>query len=345
MSDRKNLALAIIEFLKSSIAEKVISEENVESVDVAVECIADAFGVNKDDSGSVAQVYGGKSLLEVATGATVQESEAAASEQPKKEVSADAKAKAEALKGEGNKAIGAKDYDTAVAKYTEAIELDPYNVVYLSNRAAAYTASNQLAKAVEDAEAAIALDPTFTKAYSRLGLAQYNLGNSVAAMKAYEQGMAAEGATPSEAMKSGYETAKKRAEAELGSSLDELARDLDTSDATQGASGAGASAGAGAGGFPDLSSMFGGAGGAGGMPSLADMMSNPQVMQAAQNLMSNPSALQGLMNNPEIARMAQNLGGEGGLEGLMNNPMLRNMASQFMGGGAGGASGSQNDAE
>lgn len=334
--DRKNLALAIIDFLKTSIAEKIISEENVESIDVAVECIADAFEVDKDQAASIKASYGGKSLLEVAKAAESQKPAAAAAKSAdKQEVSAEDKAKAEALKAEGNKAIGAKDYDNAVARYSEAIALNPYNVVYYSNRAAAYTSSNQLQKAVEDAEKAIELDPSFTKAYSRLGLAQYNLGNVVAAMKAYERGIAAEGANPTEAMKSGYETAKKRAEAELGGPVgSESTRDVSSSDA---ASSAGL-AGAGAGGLPDLSSMFGGAG---GMPSLADMMNNPQVMQAAQNLMSNPGALLGLMNNPEIARMAQNLGGEGGLEGLMNNPMLRNMANQFMGGagGAGGASG------
>lgn len=335
MSDnRKKLALAIIDFLNTSISEKVISEENVESVDVAVECIADAFGVNKEDAASASSAFGGKSLLEIASGAISEE----APVESKKAVSDHDKAKAESLKAEGNRAIGAKDFDTAVAKYSEAIALNPYNVVYYSNRAAAYTSANQLQKAVEDAEMAIELDSTFTKAYSRLGLAQYNLGNSVAAMQAYEKGISAEGATPTEAMKSGYETAKKRAEAELGSSVDE-SEGSSTRDVGDSANAGGdAGAGAGAGGLPDFSSMFGG----GGMPSLADMMSNPQVMLAAQNLMSNPGALQGLMNNPEVARMAQSMGGEGGLEGLMNNPMLRNMAQQFMGGGGAGAGASGN---
>lgn len=344
MSDRKNLALAVIDFLKTSVADKVISEDLVESIDVAVECIADAFEVDKDQSEQIKSAFGGKTLLEIAAGA---ESSAAPEKAETRAVSAEDKAKAELLKAEGNAAIAARDYTRAVQRYTEAIALDPYNVVYYSNRAAAYTSLQQLEKAVADAEKAIELDPGFTKAYSRLGLAQYNLGNSVAAMKAYEKGIAAEGSTPSDAMKAGYETAKKRAEAELGGPVEgEATRDLDAAaSSSSGSSGAAAGAGAGAGGMPDFSSMFGGAG---GMPSLAEMMNNPQVMQAAQNLMSNPGALLGLMNNPEIARMAQNLGGEGGLEGLMNNPMLRNMANQFMGGanqgsgsGSSGSEGSQ----
>lgn len=73
-----------------------------------------------------------------------------------------------------------------------------------------------------------------------------------------------------------------------------------------------AGAGAGAGGMPDLSAlagMFGGAGGGGaggGMPDLASLMSNPQVMEMAQNMMAN-----------------------GGMERLMQNPMMRNMVRQY----------------
>ena len=47
---------------------------------------------------------------------------------------------AEALKNEGNAAFTAKDYETAVAKFTAAIEADAnYHVAY-SNRSAAYSA-------------------------------------------------------------------------------------------------------------------------------------------------------------------------------------------------------------
>lgn len=92
-----------------------------------------------------------------------------------KEVDADTKAKADELKVQGNRAMALKDYPEAIAKYTEAIGLDPSNVVYLSNRAAAHSSSQKHDKAVEDAEKAIELDPNFSKAYSRLGLAKYAL--------------------------------------------------------------------------------------------------------------------------------------------------------------------------
>ncbi|QBM90291.1 small glutamine-rich tetratricopeptide repeat-containing protein alpha [Metschnikowia aff. pulcherrima] len=312
----KDLALAIIRFLETSVADKTVSEEFSESIDVAIDCIADAFEVEKADANTVATKFGGKDLL-----AAVNSGASSPDTTEKTEIDAETKARADALKAEGNKAMAAKDFAAAVAKYTDAIALDPTNVVYLSNRAAAHSSALQHDKAVQDAEAAIALDNSFSKAYSRLGLAQYALGNAKEAMEAYKKGMEVEGAQPSEAMKRGYETAKKRVEEELENSIST------TEPATeQPAEGAARGTGAGAGGLPDLASMFGG-----GMPNISEMMNNPQVMQAAQSLMSNPGAMEGLMNNPMLRQMAQGMGGESGLEGLMNNPALQNIAKLFMG--------------
>jgi small glutamine-rich tetratricopeptide repeat-containing protein alpha len=78
------------------------------------------------------------------------------------------KAAAEALKMKGNALMSQKLYDSAIEQYTEAIKLDS-NPVYYSNRAAAWGGLGEHAKAVEDAEKAIELDPKFSKAYSRLG--------------------------------------------------------------------------------------------------------------------------------------------------------------------------------
>lgn len=314
----KDLALAIIKFLESSVSDKIVNEEFAESIDVAVDCIADAFAINKDDAGSIASKFGGKSLLDAVNSGSTVVCESA-------DVDADTKARADALKAEGNKAMAARDFAAAIEKYSDAIELDGTNVVYLSNRAAAYSSASQHEKAVVDAQRAITLDPKFSKAYSRLGLAQYALGNAKESMEAYKNGLDVEGSAPSDAMKRGYETAKKRVEEDLESSIaTSEPKERSTNSATPAA---GAGAGAGAGGFPDFSSMFGG----GGMPNLSEMMNNPQIMEAAQNLMSNPGALLNLMSNPAVRQMAESMGGEGGLDSLMNNPMLQNMAKQFKG--------------
>lgn len=324
----KDVALAIIDFLQTAVQKKDVQEDYAESLDVAIDCIGDAFGVDK----SKATKINGQSLVDIINAGGASSSSAASQTQDKAAASTvddDTKAEADALKVEGNKAMAARNYAEAIAKYTQAIELDPSNVVYLLNRAAAFSSLGQHDQAIADAEKAIGLDPNFSKAYSRMGLAKYASGDAKGAMDAYKKGLEIEGSTPSDAMQKGFETAKKRVEADLEKSID--------TSLTPASSGAGA--GAGAGGLPDFSSMFGG-----GMPSLGDMMNNPQVMQAAQEMMSNPQAMQNLLSNPAVKQMASQFGLGGGanggpdLSGLMNNPML----SSFLGGagGAGGAGGS-----
>lgn len=98
----------------------------------------------------------------------------------------------------------------------------------------------------------------------------------------------------------------------------------------------------GGGGMPDLSALAGmlggGGGGGGGMPDLAGLMQNPMMRQMAQNLMSNPDMMSNLMSNPRIAEMAQQFGGGRGggggggggggmpnMSDLMNDPSLAEM--------------------
>lgn len=214
--------------------------------------------------------------------------------------------------------MAVKDYPTAIDFYGQALALVPGNPIFLSNRAAAFSASKDHESAKADAEAAVAADPKYTKAWSRLGLARFALGDAKGSMDAYQSGIQHEGNGGSEAMRRGFETAKKRYE-----EVSAPAAESDDDEVARGPGGAGA----GAGGMPDLSAlagMFGGgagggAGGAGGggMPDLSSIMSNPMFASMAQNLMSNPD----MMNN------------------LMNNPQLRDMASRFGGGGGGGEGG------
>lgn len=84
-------------------------------------------------------------------------------------VTAEDKALAEKYKAEGNAYMSSKQYDSAIGSYTRAINLDPTNAVYYSNRAAAYSSKNTHADAIVDAEKAIEVDPNFIKAYHRLG--------------------------------------------------------------------------------------------------------------------------------------------------------------------------------
>ncbi|CCI50315.1 unnamed protein product [Albugo candida] len=92
-------------------------------------------------------------------------------------------ADAEARKNEGNEAFKAKKYAEAIAKYSDAIQLDDSNHIYYSNRSAAYAQLEQFKEAENDAAKCIALKPDFVKAYHRYGVALKGL-------KKYHEAMA-----------------------------------------------------------------------------------------------------------------------------------------------------------
>lgn len=73
------------------------------------------------------------------------------------------------MKAQGNAHMSGKKYDEAIESYTKAIALDGTNPVYYSNRAAAYSSVEDHEGAISDAKKAAELDPSFVKAYSRLG--------------------------------------------------------------------------------------------------------------------------------------------------------------------------------
>ncbi|KAK6221060.1 Small glutamine-rich tetratricopeptide repeat-containing protein 2 [Pestalotiopsis sp. IQ-011] len=355
-TSKQRLALAICDYLTTSVEDGTLSADDKDSIDVAVNCIAESFKVDPTDETAVKDAVGTQNLLKIygvyeklqsaskpsaspsiptaadTTGSSSTGATAAPSEDDKK--------KAEGLKGEGNRAMASKDYPKAIDFYTQALALHPGNAIFLSNRAAAHSAARDHESARADAEAAVAVDPKYTKAWSRLGLARFALGDAKGSMEAYQKGIDYEGNGGSDAMKKGFETAKKR--------VDELEGD-------------GASSPRGAGGAPDLASlvsMFGGGGaggaggapgGGGGMPDLAGIMNNPMFSQMAQNLMSNPDMMNNILQNPRLRQMAEQFGGSGNTGGggmpdvasLMQDPSIAEMARNFMGGngGAGGAGG------
>ncbi|KAJ0969538.1 hypothetical protein J5N97_022415 [Dioscorea zingiberensis] len=83
---------------------------------------------------------------------------------------------AEALKSKGNESLQRQLYSEAIDLYTCAIALSEKNAVYYCNRAAAYTHIHKYAEAIQDCLKSIEIDPSYSKAYSRLGLAYYAQG-------------------------------------------------------------------------------------------------------------------------------------------------------------------------
>ncbi|KAH8912160.1 TPR-like protein [Coniochaeta sp. PMI_546] len=344
-TSKQRLALAICDFLNTSLTDGTLQADDKDSIDVAINCIAETFGVDPSDKAAVSAAIGSQNLLQIysvyeklknagkpAAGSSSSTGDASTSAPAPAQISEEQKKQAEALKSKGNAAMAQKDYASAIDLYTQALALHPGNAVFLSNRAAAHSAARDHESAKADAEAAVAVDPKYTKAWSRLGLARFALGDAKGSMEAYQKGIEYEGNGGSEAMKKGFETAKRRVE-ELESEEQE--------DGSRGAPGGGAG---GAGATPslaDLAGMFGGGGagrGAGGMPDFGAIMNNPMFASMAQNLMSNPDMMQNLMNNPRLRDMANQFSSGGGmpdLGALMSDPNIEEMARNMLGGGAG----------
>ena len=92
-------------------------------------------------------------------------------------------------KAAGNNAFAAARYYAATAEFTKAIECDPYDHIFYSNRSACYANLDQYSKACADARRCIELRPDFAKGYSRLGFALFKAGFLHDAMSAYERGL------------------------------------------------------------------------------------------------------------------------------------------------------------
>jgi small glutamine-rich tetratricopeptide repeat-containing protein alpha len=208
------------------------------------------------------------------------------------------KAAAQSAKGDGNTKLRAGDLDGALEAYSKAIELDPTCAIFYANRAAVYTkmtGTENLELAVADCQESVALDPSYVKAYSRLGLAYYHLGN-------YE-----------ESVNEGYAKA-----VELDPSNASAKKDLENAKKKLASAAGTNSTGGGAGSAPPtdpLAAMMAGLGGGGSGGGMPDM-----------------SSLMGMMQDPAIQQMAQQMMGGGGGGGM---PDLSGLMSAMGGTGAG----------
>lgn len=336
MADKKQqLVLSIIDFLNQSIDDGTVKQDDKEGLEVAIQCIGEAFGVDPSDDKQRQRLNikpaNLQTIFDVFLKTRNKVASSPASASTPSAPSAETKAKAEKHKQTGNTHMTAKKYDEAIDVYTKAIALDSANPVYYSNRAAAYASKGDHASAILDSEKAIEVDPKFVKAYSRLGHAQYALGDYKAAAAAFKKGVELE---PTNAnLKSGLQNAVDRIPSEDDEDEDDVPPAL-VPENDNPLSNTNAGPGAGAGGLGGMADMFrnmGGMGGAGGMPDLASFMNNPMMMQMAQQMMAN-GGMERLMSNPNVANMMNRMqsgGATPSMEELMADPELRNLAGQF----------------
>ncbi|KAG6837865.1 hypothetical protein H0H93_013018 [Arthromyces matolae] len=322
MADKQQrLVYAIIDFLNQSISEGKVRADDVEGLEVAIQCIGEAFNVDPSNQQQVDQLSVKPATLQsifdvflktrdkvsntTATGAQPASSTA-------KTPTADEKAQADAHKQRGNSLMSVEKYDEAIQAYDQAVSLDPSNPIYYSNRAAAYSNKGDHLAAVGDADKAISLDSKFIKAYHRLGHAYFSLGDFEKSAEAYQTGLDQDPGNAS--LQQALRTARSRITSAEPAQTS-ASRETDADSAATG------------GGLGDLSSMFSGMGGAGGgLPDIASMMNNPQMMAMAQQMAAN-GGLANLMQNPAVSDMMSRVqrGDMPSMQELMNNPALRDL--------------------
>ena len=117
------------------------------------------------------------------------------------------KAVAEEFKALGNAALQAGKLTEAIENYTKAIDADGTNHVYYSNRSAAFLKKGDANNALEDANSTIAINPDFSKGYSRKGAALHSLKRYNDAIAAFDDGLAK--FPNDDALKNGLESAKR----------------------------------------------------------------------------------------------------------------------------------------
>lgn len=175
---RKHLVFSMMQFLSDQISSGSLSDDSVESIEVAIQCLESSFGVSTIDS----HLAMSRPLLEIFT--EVVDSEAP---KEKKAPSDEDKQAAEVLKNDGNRLMKEEKFQEAIQSYSRAIFQDGTNAVYYCNRAAAYTKIEDHMAAVADCKKALSIDEQYSKAYGRMGLAYSILNQHQEAKECYQK--------------------------------------------------------------------------------------------------------------------------------------------------------------
>jgi len=97
---------------------------------------------------------------------------------------------ADEFKRKGNEAFKEGKWDEAIKNYNKAIQLDPSQAVFYSNRAACWSSKGSHESALADAQRCIERDPKYVKGYTRKAKALFDLKKVDEAEAAYQEGLA-----------------------------------------------------------------------------------------------------------------------------------------------------------
>jgi len=262
LEGKRTLIFAILKFLREESKQENIAADLKESLEVASQCLESSYEISIDDEICRDNFDSGLDLIGLAEKSVI-----------KKVIAPELKEKADKFKNEGNELMKQEKYNEALAKYKEAIEIDASNAVYYCNRAAAYSKISDFTNSIEDCKNALKIDPSYGKAWGRLGLALLSNNQYEEAYEAYTK------AIQLEPTNDGYKQNLKIVEDKLKNMT------------FANAAGAGGAAGA----MPNIPGMPD-MGGMGNIGNMMGMFNNPQFMNMATQLMSDPQ-MQNVMSN------------------------------------------------
>jgi len=173
---KRTLVYAILKFLKDELKEETISADFKESLEVASQCLESAFEIAVDDEICKNNFDSGINLLEIAEKNVI-----------RRELAPELKERADKHKTEGNELMKQEKFKEALEQYNKAIEIDKNNAVYYCNRAAAHSKLSDFTSSIEDCKIALKIDPSYGKAWGRLGLALLSNNQFEEAYEAYNK--------------------------------------------------------------------------------------------------------------------------------------------------------------
>lgn len=334
---RKGVIYTIIRYLQQEAQTSQLHDSEKESVDVATECLADAYqialhdpaqcaGLALDEEAFVAEIT--RTGVFDAPGAVVGcsddasgtaqaaepegEGEAEAAREEAEKRKAAAKAQADVHKQRGNRHIKDHEYALAVEEYTKAIAICPDNAVYYGNRAAAFSSLESVDEVIKDCQRSMQIDPKYVKAHSRMGNAYLAKQEYGLAADSYSKALAIDPANQTYAEQLAFAERKMEEEA---------------------AAAAGREEGVGEGAVGGEHEAENEADGAASMLDLGQMdmenmpnLSQVNISEVMSSVINSPDMLryaQGVLSNPSMMSMAQNMFGK------MNGSSIQDMVSSL----------------
>ena len=174
--------------------------------------------------------------------------------------------KANQFKALGNEAFKNKNYEQAVNYFTQAIQHNPNDHVFYSNRSNSHVNLKNYDKALEDASSCISINATWPRGYERKGTALYYLDRFDEAVEAYKEGLKHD--PENKGLKNGLEAAEKKMNESVQTNhayLEAMMKLINN-------------------------------------PETKDFIQDPAFMQKVQSIIQNPANLTKYMNDPKIMK-------------------------------------------